>query len=86
MAHFARVDENNIVQEVIVVNNDVIMNDEGVEQESLGQEFIASLGIEGTWLQCSYNGSMRGIFPSLHFSYNAEADVFLPPVYYSVEE
>lgn len=60
MAHFARV-ENNLVREVIVVNNDVIKDKNGVEQESIGIAFCKSLYGEDTqWLQTSYNGSFRG--------------------------
>jgi hypothetical protein len=60
MAHFARI-ENGFVQEVIVVNNDVIMDSEGIEQEQLGVDFCKSLyGQDTEWVQTSYNGSFRG--------------------------
>jgi hypothetical protein len=85
MAHFARVDSENTVQEIIVVNNDVLLDDEGVEQESVGQAFIASLGLEGTWLQCSYNGNFRGIYPGPGSVYDSELDEFLSPVSVSSE-
>jgi len=85
MAHFARIDSDNKVEEVIVVNNDVLLDDEGVEQEALGQAFIASLGMQGTWLQCSYNGSMRGVFPGLGFTYDADLDEFVAPVVEPIE-
>jgi len=85
MAHFARIDSGNKVQEVIVVNNDVLLDGEGVEQEALGQALIASLGMEGTWLQCSYNGSMRGVFPGFGFRYDAEFDKFVAPVVEPIE-
>ena len=80
MAHFARIDSDNKVQEVIVVNNDVLTDENGVEQEAVGQAFIASLGLEGTWLQCSYNGNMRGAYPGQGFLYDAELDEFVAPV------
>lgn len=80
MAHFARIDSDNKVQEVIVVNNNVVTDENGDEQEALGQAFIASLGMEGTWLQCSYSGSMRGVFPGFGFTYDAELDEFVAPV------
>jgi hypothetical protein len=85
MAHFARVDSENTVQEIIVVNNDVLLDDEGVEQESVGQAFIASLGLEGTWLQCSYNANFRGIYPGQGSVYDSELDEFLSPVSVSSE-
>ena len=57
MAHFAQVDENGIVRQVIVVNNEDILDSKGKESEKVGQAFISSLGLEGTWVQTSYNGN-----------------------------
>ena len=60
MAHFARV-ENETVQEVIVINNEVILDENGTEQESIGIDFCKSLyGPHTEWVQTSYNGSFRG--------------------------
>ena len=59
MAHFAKV-VNNIVEEVIVVNNSDCDNLPFPESEPVGQAYIASLGIDGEWLQTSYNGNFRG--------------------------
>jgi hypothetical protein len=60
MAHFARV-EDGVVREVIVVNNEVLHNENGVEQESIGIDFCKSLyGANTEWVQTSYNGSFRG--------------------------
>lgn len=80
MAHFARIDSDNKVQEVIVVNNGVLTDENGQESEALAQAFIASLGMEGTWLQCSYSGSVRAVFPGFGFTYDAELDEFVAPV------
>lgn len=85
MAHFARIDSENKVQEIIVVNNDVLTDENGEESEALGQAFIASLGMLGTWLQCSYNGSNRGVFPGFGFTYDAELDQFVAPVSEAIE-
>ena len=86
MAHFARIDSDNKVQEIIVVNNHVLTDENGQESEALGQAFISSLGMEGTWLQCSYSGSMRGVFPAKGFSYDSELDVFVAPVSEEISE
>ena len=86
MAHFARIDSENKVQEIIVVNNGVFIDENGDESEELGQAFIASLGMEGTWLQCSYNGSMRGVFPGFGFTYDPELDEFVAPVVEEIPE
>jgi hypothetical protein len=79
MAHFARV-EDNIVREVIVVNNDVIKDDKGIEQESIGIDFCKSLYGEDTeWLQTSYNGSFRGKYAGSGDKYDTELDEFVSP-------
>jgi hypothetical protein len=60
MAHFARI-ENGIVNQVIVINNEVILDENGTEQESIGIDFCKSLyGPHTEWVQTSYNGSFRG--------------------------
>lgn len=60
MAHFARI-EDSIVREVIVVNNEVILDSDGVEQEQLGIDFCKSLfGQDTEWVQTSYNANFRG--------------------------
>lgn len=79
MAHFARINSDNKVQEIIVVQNDVLTDENGDESETVGQAFISSLGIDGTWLQCSYNGSFRGVYPGPGYSYDPVADVFSAP-------
>ncbi len=61
MAHFARV-QNNKVGEVIVVSNEDCNDLEFPESEPVGQAFIASIGLEGEWLQTSYSGSFRNFF------------------------
>lgn len=63
MAHFARI-ENGVVTQVIVVRN-TELDDNGVESETVGQEFIASLGLDGEWVQTSYTGSMRGKYAGI---------------------
>lgn len=71
MAHFAEIDENNIVQRVIVVPD---------EQEHRGQEFLANdLQLGGTWIQCSYNNKIRKQYPGPGFTYDRNADLFIAP-------
>lgn len=60
MAHFARL-EDGIVREVIVVNNEVLLDESGTEQESIGIDFCKSLyGPHTEWVQTSYNATFRG--------------------------
>lgn len=76
MAHFAKLNEHNMVTEVIVINNDDIIVD-GVESEQAGKDFIASIGLEGNWVQCSYNGNFRGFYPGPGTFFDAEKDEFI---------
>lgn len=78
MAHFAKV-ENNKVTSVIVVSNDDCGGGDFPESELIGQAFLASLGFDGTWLQCSYSGSFRGVYCGIGWSYDADADIFIAP-------
>jgi hypothetical protein len=77
MAHFAEVDENNVVTRVIVVANAVLL-DGGVESEQKGVDFcVAHYG--GRWIQTSYNDSFRGYFAGAGFKYDPVADLFIAP-------
>ena len=69
MAHFAKV-ENGIVVEVIVVNNETINDLPFPDSEPVGQEFIASLGLDGTWVECSYNANFRGVYPGNGYTWD----------------
>lgn len=62
MAHFAQVNAENIVQQVIVISNDDIDNLPFPDSEPIGQSYIASLGLAGDWVQTSYSGSFRNFF------------------------
>lgn len=62
MAHFAKIGSGNIVEQVIVINNDVITDANGQEQEQLGKDFINNLyGTNDAWVQTSYNHKFRKI-------------------------
>lgn len=78
MAHFAEIGLDNAVQQVIVVNNAELLDENGVEQESKGQEFCRSL-MGGTWVQTSYNGKFRKNFAGIGYTYDSVRDAFIPP-------
>lgn len=78
MAHFAKV-VNNIVEEVIVVSNANCGGLEFPDSEPVGQAFIAAIGVEGTWLQTSYNNNFRGAYAGIGFTYDEESDTFVAP-------
>jgi len=79
MAHFAEIATNNQVLRVVVVNNDVLLDENGVEQEQLGRDFCASL-FGGNWIQTSYNGNFRKQFAGMGDFYGPVADEFVAPV------
>ena len=80
MAHFAELDENDIVLQVVVVNNSDLMDADGNESEQIGIQHLNSvLGSDKTWVQTSYNARFRGVYAGIGFSYDRVMDVFVPP-------
>lgn len=79
MAHFAELDENNEVLQVIVVHNNELLGANGVEYENKGIEFCNSLFGHTNWVQTSYNGNMRKQFAGIGFTYDDVNDVFVAP-------
>jgi len=87
MAHFALV-ENGTVQQTIVISNDDCGGGDFPASEPIGQAFIASLGLEGEWLQTSYSGSFRNMFAGPGILFDASlgeygefvSAVVIPPV------
>ena len=70
MAHFARIENDNIVSQVVVVDNEI---------EYRGQEFLAiDLGLGGRWVQTSYNSNFRNKYAGIGDIYNEDNDVFYP--------
>lgn len=79
MAHFAKLDENNVVTEVIVVHNNELMEN-GVESEAKGISFCKSLfGQDTRWVQTSYNGNFRGTYAGIGYTFDAANNVFVAP-------
>jgi hypothetical protein len=72
MAHFAEIDENNIVIRVLVTRNDDPNGDEGFK-------FLTD-NLGGTWVQTSYNGNFRFNFAGIGYTYDAIDDAFISPM------
>lgn len=71
MAHFAEIDENGVVKQVLVVPD---------AQEHRGHEFLADdLGLGGTWVQTSYNARIRKNYAGIGFTFDAVRDAFIAP-------
>ena len=78
MAHFAKI-ENNTVTQVIVVSNEDCGGGDYPTSESIGQAFIASLGLTGVWLQTSFHANFRGCYASPNWTFDATNNVFVAP-------
>lgn len=79
MAHFAKLDSNNIVTQVVVVDNSVLLKADGTESELKGKQFLNSLFGTATWKQTSYNGTIRKNYAGVGYKYDATRDAFIPP-------
>ena len=77
MAHFAELDKDNVVLRVTVVANEVLLDENNVEQESLGLNHLEHLG--GRWVQTSYNNNFRGIYAGIGMIYDPIQDMFVMP-------
>ena len=82
MAHAAKVDNNGIVREVIVINNSDLPDggEFTPEVEAAANEYLHSLGLLGTWRLTSYNGNFRGVYAGIGFTYDPTLDEFVSPV------
>ena len=79
MAHFAILDESNIVTRVEVINNAVVLDGDDVEQEQLGINFLISLYGAGNYKQTSYNGNIRKNYAGIGYTYDSGRNAFIPP-------
>jgi hypothetical protein len=80
MAHFAKINENNLVTQVLVINNTDCLDETGQESEAVGIAFCQSIfGVHSFWVQTSYNANFRGKYAGVGDTYDAERDAFLPP-------
>jgi hypothetical protein len=81
MAHFAKLDDNNLVIDVNVVANAVL--DSNNEEESGIAFLIEWSGGYSNWKQTSYNGNFRGTYAGIGYTYNPDEDIFIAPQPYS---
>ena len=79
MAHYAKLNLQNVVEQVIVISNQDEMRD-GVESEEQGIAFCKSLfGPDTKWIKTSYNRKIRKRYAGIGYAYNSEKDIFIPP-------
>lgn len=80
MAHFAKLNNENVVIEVLVVHNNELLDENGNEQESLGIQLLHNLfGSDSIWKQTSYSGKIRKNHAGIGYTYNEQYDAFIPP-------
>jgi len=78
MAHFAQLDSNNIVIQVIVVDNKDTSDAYGTEKEHIGAAFCERV-LGGRWVQTSYNGNKRKNYAGIGYKYHEDIDAFASP-------
>jgi hypothetical protein len=84
MAYFAKLNSENIVEQVISINNTVITDSNGIEKEQLGVDFINNLyGTNDIWKKTSYNNGIRKNYAGVGFNYDSQRDAFIPPKPYN---
>lgn len=82
MAHFAQLDENNIVVYVTPVDNEILTDENGIEHDHLAIEHLQNtVPIPDThvWKKTSYNNNFRGRYAGIGFRYDEELDAFIRP-------
>jgi hypothetical protein len=80
MAYFAKLGTGNIIENVISINNSVITDSNGIEQEQLGVDFINKLyNTRDVWKQTSYNRTFRKNYAGIGYSYDQQRDAFISP-------
>ena len=78
MASFAKIGLNSKVIAVHSVNNEVIKDSNGVEQESIGIDFLTKLHGWAIWKQTSYNNNFRKNYAGIGYTYDEDRDAFIP--------
>lgn len=78
MAHYAQLDANNVVTQVVVIDNKDTADAFGVEKEHIGAAFCERL-FGGTWKQTSYNGNIRKNYAGIGYTYRSDIDAFVAP-------
>ena len=86
MAHFAELDQNNKVLQVVVISNEEV-DANGGDQHADAETFVASIVPYGTggvsWKQTSYSGSFRKQYGGTDFTYDASKNKFISPKPYA---
>ena len=80
MAHFAELDKDNQVIQVMVIDNSELLDESSQEQESKGKTFLSNLlGSDRKWVQTSYNHRIRKQYAGIGYYYDSDKDKFIAP-------
>ena len=84
MAHFAKLNSENIVIHVSVVDNWNTVDGSGNESEEVGVAYLKSIhGVDTNWKQTSYNGNIRKNYAGIGYTYDIQRNAFIPPKPYA---
>lgn len=84
MAHFAKLNENNVVLEIHLIHNNELLDSNGNESEAKGIAFLVQWsGGYPYWKQTSYNGNIRKNYAGIGYTYDPVRDAFIPPKPYA---
>jgi len=79
MAHFAKIDEDGNVLDVLPVDNQVLLGVDYPNADEIGNNFLNSCGFFGKWIQTSYNGNFRKNCAVVGGKYDMKRDGFYNP-------
>ena len=82
MAHFAELGLNSKVTSVHVVDNENLLDDDGNEQEQIGIDYLTKVHGHTSWVQTSYNNTIRKNYAGIGYTYDSDRDAFIPPKLY----
>jgi hypothetical protein len=78
VAHFAKINDSNKVTEILTIDNNDMLDSDGIEQEALGVALLNTLVGDATWKKTSYNNNIRGCYATVGGDYLPEIDEFRP--------
>lgn len=77
-AGFAEIDQNNKVIRIICINREDMLDENGIESDSVGEEFCKTItNSHFRWIRTYRDGSKRNIQAAIEYSYDEEKDIFI---------
>jgi len=79
MAHFAKLNKENIVEQIIVINDEVLLDENGIEQDHIGIDLCKYLYNYQNFKRTYMDGSIRKNYASIGYTYDENRNAFIPP-------